>query len=411
VGQGLTPGPRGRDRNRSGPAGTSGQLRETNQAAVKHLGVAIIGCGSITLQNHLPGLALCPTATITAVCDPNPAALQAAADHTGAKVVTSRCQEAIERDDVHAVLIATPNAFHAPVALAAIAAGKHVFCEKPIALNLAEAVRMARAAEAAGVRHMAAFTYRFVPAMRYLAHLVRSGAVGRPYHFRSCRLQDWGDRSLGWRQAANLAGTGELGDMLSHRIDYAHLLIGPIDRLTAATRRFHDVRGGQPSDLEDWAAILAAFTDGTTGVWESSKVATGHGEGSRSQDYVEVNGSDASLIFQLERPHELRLARPDQPGFRTLPVPPEFLRWPGSPRDPAAGDPLISFRYDQMFEFIDAIQNQRPCVPSLLEGARVQAALDTAVASAREERWLNVPDPTSEIGPPARQQPLRTEGD
>ena len=91
-----------------------------------------------------------------------------------------------------------------------------------------EAVKMLHAAEKAGVRHMTAFTYRFVPAMRYMAHLVKSGFIGRPYHFRSCRLQDWGTRAVGWRQVAELAGSGELGDMLSHRIDYAHLLVGPI---------------------------------------------------------------------------------------------------------------------------------------------------------------------------------------
>src|SRR6185503_19036510 len=125
----------------------------------------------------------------------------------------------VQRDDVQAVIIATPNFTHAPIAKAAIAAGKHVLCEKPLAMNYPEAREIAEAAERAGIRHMTAFTYRFVPAMRYLAHLTKSGALGRPYHYRSCRLQDWGNRPLGWRQVSKLAGSGELGDMLSHRID------------------------------------------------------------------------------------------------------------------------------------------------------------------------------------------------
>ena len=87
---------------------------------------------------------------------------------------------------------------------------------------------MYRAAEAAGVRHMTAFTYRFVPAMRYMKHLVDAGDIGTPFHFRAQRFQDWGDRPMGWRQVKKLAGSGEMGDMLSHRIDYAHHLIGPI---------------------------------------------------------------------------------------------------------------------------------------------------------------------------------------
>ena len=293
--------------------------------------------------------------------------------------------------DVNAVIIATPNFTHAPIALTAIARGKHVLCEKPIAMNYAESLAMARAAEKAGVRHMTAFTYRFVPAMRYMAHLIKSGFVGRPWHFRSCRLQDWGTRSVGWRQIAKLAGTGELGDMLSHRIDYAHLLVGSIRRLVADLRRFHDVRDGQVSDLEDWVAIIAEFADGqATGALESSKVATGRGEGARSQDYCEVNGSEGSLVFQLERPLELQMAKRGEAGLQTMPVPKEFLKWPGSPRDPQTGDPLITFRYDQDVEFIHAVLEERPCVPSFFDGAKAQAVMDAAVLSAEQKRWVEV---------------------
>ena len=147
----------------------------------------------------------------------------------------------MKRDDVHAVVVATPNFLHAPIVHAAVAAGKHVLCEKPIAMNLEEAIGMYRAAEAAGVRHMTAFTYRFVPAMHYMSHLVQSGALGKPYHFRAQRFQDWGDRNLGWRQVKKLAATGELGDMLSHRIDFGLHLVGPMTQLVAQLRRFIDV--------------------------------------------------------------------------------------------------------------------------------------------------------------------------
>src|SRR5689334_18342117 len=191
---------------------------------MKTIGVAIVGCGGITLQNHVPGLALCPDTKVVALCDTDKTCLQKAGQQTGVKAISTDYKETVSRDDVDAVIIATPNVTHAPIAHAAIAAGKHVLCEKPIAMNFREALGMYEAAEKAKVRHMTAFTYRFVPAMRYLAHLVRSGALGQPYHFRSCRLQDWGRRSLGWRQVARLAGTGELGDMLSHRIDFSQNL-------------------------------------------------------------------------------------------------------------------------------------------------------------------------------------------
>ncbi|MDB6037515.1 MAG: Oxidoreductase domain protein, partial [Verrucomicrobiales bacterium] len=273
------------------------------------IGVAIIGCGGISLQNHLPGLAICPETRVAAVCDADKNVLERAQQKCPDAAASTDYHEIVKRDDVQAIIIATPNFVHAPIALAAIAAGKHVFCEKPIALNFEESVEMWRAAEAANVRHMTAFTYRFVPAMRYMDHLVKQGAVGQPYHFRSCRLQDWGDRALGWRQVAKLAGSGELGDMLSHRIDYAHLMIGQMKRLVANTRRFYDDRQGQVSDLEDWVAIISDFKSGATGVLESSKVATGRGEGARSQDYVEINGTEGSLVFQLEQPNQLQVTR------------------------------------------------------------------------------------------------------
>src|SRR5207247_8068246 len=116
---------------------------------------------------------------------------------TGVTVTSTKYEEVVRRDDVHAVIIATPNFLHPPIALAAIAAGKHVLCEKPLALNYAGAKAMADAAERAGVRHMTAFTYRFVPAMRYLSDLMKRGDLGQPFHYRSCRLQDWDARNLG----------------------------------------------------------------------------------------------------------------------------------------------------------------------------------------------------------------------
>jgi predicted dehydrogenase len=358
---------------------------------MKQIGIGIIGCGGIVLQNHLPGLALCPEAKLAALCDTNSAVLQKAGEHTGITALYANYIDLLARADVNAVIIATPNFTHAPIAMAAIAAGKHLLCEKPIAMNFDEAIEMFHAAERAGVRHMTAFTYRFVPAMRYMSHLVQSGFIGEPYHFRSCRLQDWGTRALGWRQVAKLAGTGELGDMLSHRIDYGHLLIGPIKRLVADMRRFHDVRGGQPSDLEDWVSVIAEFhRNRATGVLESSKVATGRGEGIKSQDYCEVNGTEGSLVFQLERPLELQITKRTESTLRTVPVPEEFLKWPGSPRDPHVGDPSLTFRYDQDVEFIQAIVQQRPCVPSFKEGAQAQAVMDAVVLSTEEARWVEV---------------------
>jgi predicted dehydrogenase len=359
-------------------------------ATVNTLGIGIIGSGGIALANHIPGFALCPQAKVVALCDSDPQVLARAQQATGIATALADYRDLLRRDDVQAVVIATPNFVHRPIALAAIAAGKHVLCEKPIAMSYAEADEMRRAADAAGVRHMTAFTYRFVPAMRYMAHLVKSGFIGQPYHFRAQRFQDWGQRSVGWRQVKKLAGTGELGDMLSHRIDFAQLLVGNTRRLVARLKQYIDIRNGQPSDLDDWVALLIDFENGATGVLESTKLASGRGEGGRSRDYCEVNGSAGTVIYRLGKPLEVQIGKQGDPGLQSVPVPEEFLKYPASNRDPHQGDPLVTFRYDQDAEFVDAILNHRPCSPSFAEGAQVQAVMDAAVLSDREKRWVDV---------------------
>jgi predicted dehydrogenase len=358
------------------------------------IGVAIIGSGGIALANHLPGLALCPEAEVVAVCDNDPATLEKAKATTGVQVASTDWQQIVTRDDVQAVIICTPNHVHGPISLAAAKAGKHILCEKPISMNTAEAHHMWQVAEQARVRHMTAFTYRFVPAMRYVAHLVKAGAVGTPYHFRVHRFQDWGTRNLGWRQLKRFAATGEMGDMLSHRIDYAHLLVGPLARLVAQTRLLVEERGGKPADVEDWVALLADFKQGSTGVMESTKLATGCGEGKDSPDRCEVNGTEGTVVYQLAKPHEILRASKSDKGLKVEQVPREFLTWPGSPRDPAQGDPLVTFRYDQNVEFIRAILEQRPCTPSFAEGTAAQAVMDAALVSTAERRWVDVNYPT-----------------
>jgi predicted dehydrogenase len=195
---------------------------------------------------------------------------------------------------------------------------------------------------------------------------------------------------LGWRQVKKLAATGELGDMLSHRIDFAHLLLGPIKRLVANLGIVHHERDGAPSDLEDWVAVLADFQSGASGVLESSKLASGRNESWRSQDYVEINGSQASAVFYTGKWNEIQMGRLGGPGLEIVTVPREFWTWPGSPRDPSQGDPLVTFRYDQTWEFVDAIRSQRPCQPSFHDGAKAQEVMDAAVRSAETSQWVNL---------------------
>ena len=235
---------------------------------------------------------------------------------------------------------------------------------------------------------MTAFTYRFVPAMRYLRHLVSSGALGDPVHFRAQRFQDWGRRDLAWRQLKSEAGTGELGDMLSHRLDYGHHLIGPFARISALMHRVYDSRVdaagvSHPADVDDWVACIGTFKQGATACLESTKVASGRGDGATGHDLCEINGTGASASYRLGDPHGVQMGRKGG-RFERVAVPESFWVEPGSPRDPRAGDPLQVFRYDQTWRFLQSILDGSPVGPSFragLEAQIVMAAIERSAAT------------------------------
>jgi predicted dehydrogenase len=137
--------------------------------------------------------------------------------------------------------------------------------------------------------------------------------------------------------------------------------------------------------------MLVDFQSGPTGVLESSKLATGRNEGGKSPDVCEVNGSEGTLVYTLTRPNEIQVGRKGGGGLEFQAVPEEFLKQPGSPRDVRSGDPVIAFRWDQNFEFIDAIENGRQASPSLADGVACQAVMDAALRSNEESRWVDVP--------------------
>ncbi len=374
------------------------------------VGVGVIGVGGISSFVHLPGLRLLPEAEIVALCDSNADLLRERGQEYGVAHTFADYQDLLALPAVDAVVVATPTVLHAPIALAAVAAGKHVLVEKQLAMDYAEARAMYEAAERAGVRHMTAFTYRFVPAMRYLKHLVGQGAVGQARHLRVARFQDWPEEDLGWRQKKELAGSGEVGDMGAHRIDFCHDLVGPIARVVGLTRTYVPERAARdggapvPTDVEDFAAFIAAFApgvgvdQGAVAVFDLSKVTKGRGFGGQGLDELELYGTEGTLIYHLHRPHEVQIGRPDG-VLETVEVPREFLTVPGTPRDPFQGDPTTAFRYDEDYEFIQAIVEGRPCVPSFYDGMRCQAVVDAVLRSASEGRWIDVPDVPD--GPPS----------
>jgi predicted dehydrogenase len=205
-----------------------------------------------------------------------------------------------------------PNHLHAEPTLAALAAGKHVVCEKPLALDGEQAWELLSAARRAGVKHMCAFNYRFVPAVKLARDLISDGRLGEIRHFRARYLQDWlvdPAAEVTWRLRSDHAGSGALGDLGSHIIDLARFLVGEISDVSGATQTFVHERGGERADVDEAFQALIGFESGASGTLEASRVCPG-----RANSLVlEVNGTHGSLVFDLERLNELWVHRADGP--------------------------------------------------------------------------------------------------
>lgn len=354
---------------------------------------AIIGAGAVADYHHVPGINLDPRSKLVAVCDPNQSLLEQRGREWGIDTLTTDFNEIASNPDVDAVIIATPNDTHLQIALACVAAGKHVMCEKPLALNAADAMTMYQAARDNNVRHMTAFTYRFAPSMRYLRHLVTTGALGVPRHFRSQRFLDLPETSWGWRQYKERAGAGDLFDMTIHRIDFAMDLMGPIDSVCGAVATFcprdttTDGKPCPPSDVDDWSALIGRFQNGAVGVWEGSTVMKGHHNNGFGWEWAEINGSEGSAVYRLTEPNTILMGKSGE-SLESVPVPDEFLVIPGSPRNPRDGNPSTVFRYDLVYELTSAIIENRPAIPGFDHGAQAQIVADAVLQSNTDRSWV-----------------------
>jgi predicted dehydrogenase len=245
------------------------------------------------------------------------------------------------------------------------------------------------------VVHMTAFTYRFAPAMRYLKHLVESGALGEPRHFRSQRFLDLPETSWGWRQYTEKAGAGDLFDMTIHRIDFAIDLLGPLQQVCGAVKTFAprtttaDGKTCEPSNVDDWSSLIGEFQSGAVGVWEGTTLAKGYGLNGFGHEWAEINGSEQSAVYRLHLPNQILLGRTGS-DLAPVDVPEEFLKPAGSPRDVRDGEPATVFRYDLVWEFVSAIVEKRDAVPSFHDGLQAQIVADSVLQSCAEKRWIPI---------------------
>jgi predicted dehydrogenase len=348
-----------------------------------------------------------PQPRLRAICGRDEAATRDAAITLGWEGYETDAGQLIARDDIGIVDVCTPGNTHHDLALAAIQAGKHVICEKPLANTLAEAREMRDVAAQAGVVNMVNFNYRRVPAVQLAKRLIAEGRIGTVRHWRAVYLQDWivdPQFPLVWRLRKELAGSGALGDLGAHIVDLAHYLIGPIAAVTGATETFikerplesasaaHglDATGGAETGqvtVDDAVIFLARFTNGAIGTFEATRFATGR----KNYNSFEINGSRGSIVFNLERLNELQVYSADDPadaaGFRTILVtdasqPFAGAWWPGGH--------IIGWEHTFTHgfkDFLDGVHAGQSPAPDFADGYRCQAVLDAVERSAASGTW------------------------
>jgi predicted dehydrogenase len=369
------------------------------------LGIGMVGYGFMGRAHsqawrtvgHMFELPLMPR--LAAICGRNEHAVRAVAEQQGWPAWETDWRRLIERDDVDLVDVSTPGASHAEIAIAALEAGKHVLCEKPLANSVEEGEAMVAAAEQAaerGVHAMVGLNYRRVPAMAVARQLVADGRLGEIRHVRGTYLQDWlvdPDFPLVWRLQADEAGSGALGDLGVHLVDLLQYVTG--DTLATVVgqaptfieeRRAPDGESGEVT-VDDAALFQGRFTGGAVASLEVSRFATGRKNALR----LELNGSLGSLAFDLERLNELELYEAgDRAGFRrvvvTEPTDPYMAAWwpPGH---------VIGWEHTfvhEMRDFVEGIAAGRPVAPTFADALQVQRVLDAVSRSHESGAWERV---------------------
>jgi predicted dehydrogenase len=349
-----------------------------------------------------------PTPRMVAICGRDESGVREAARQLGWDGYETDYHTLVKRPDIELVDVSTPGDTHKDVVLAALAAGKHVICEKPLANNLAEAREMVEAARKAGTVAVVNYNSRRVPAVQLAKKLIDEGAIGEVRHWRAVYLQDWindPEFPLVWRLRKEFAGSGALGDIAAHITDLGLYLIGPITDVVGTLSTFIKERpiatesGGGAGlvaaagqelgevTVDDSTTFLAQFASGATGTFEATRLAPGR----RNYNSFEVNGSKGSIAFNLERMNELQVYFVDDPaglqGFRTINVtegvhPYTAAWWP-------AGH-IIGYEHTfthAIKDLLDGIHTGGNAGPSFEEGFAVQAVLDAVERSVATHDW------------------------
>ena len=376
---------------------------------MKKLNVGLLGCGFMGRThsnasrnvNNFFDLEYQPV--LKAVCDIDEARVKAFADKWGYESYETDWRKLIAREDIDLVDITLPNNMHQEVAIAAAKAGKMILCEKPLARNGPEGLKMVQAIEKAGVPNLVSYNYRRIPAITLAKQLIDEGRLGRIFHYRAKFLQDWtmskdlpqGGPGL-WRLDVKVAGSGVTGDLLAHCIDTALWLNGSIDKVTAMTETFikqrkHTETGKvQNVGIDDACAFLARFKNGSLATFESTRYARGH----KALYTFEINGEHASIFWDLHDLHRLQyFDHRDEGrvrGWRNIHVTDGDHPYMGNWWVPGLQIGYEHSFVHQLADFLRGLAEKKPASPTFRDALETQYVCDAVLKSARTSRWEKV---------------------
>lgn len=377
----------------------------------KPLNIGMIGYGFMgkahsNAYRQAPRLFELPyTPVLKAVCARNADKVKPFADTWGYESIETDWRKLLERKDIDAVDICTPNHLHAEIAIAAAAAGKMVLCEKPLAMNAAEGVQMVQAVEKAGVANTVWYNYRRIPAVSLAKKIIDEGKLGRIFHYRAKFLQDWtinpevpqGGAGT-WRLDVTAAGSGVSGDLLAHCIDTALWLNGRIDTVCALTETFvkerkHALTGQvEKVGIDDACTFFGRFENGSLANFESTRYARGH----KALYTFEINGEKASIFWDLHDLHRLQyFDHRDEGklrGWRSIHVSDNSGEHPYMDHWWVPG---LQIGYDSSFthqvaDFLINLGKGQPTSPTFREAYETQLILDAILQSAKTQQWVQV---------------------
>jgi len=339
-----------------------------------------------------------PAPRMAALCGRNEPRVREAARRLGWEGYETSYERLLEREDVQLIDISSSGDTHREFAVAALEAGKHVLCEKPLANTLDEAREMVEEARKAGTVNMVCHNYRRAPAVQLAKRLMDEGRIGEIRHWRAVYLQDWlldPRAPLTWRLRRETGGAGPPADLGSHLVDLAHFLVGPIAEVIGTAETFIKERPLEGTDemgevtVSDAAAFLARFENGAIGTFEVSPLVPGR----KAHERFEINGSNGSLVFDLERMNELEVYFEDE-GPRSAGFHRVLVTEPEHPYMEGWWPPGHIIGYEHTFvhtvkDLLEGVREGRSPAPSFEDGLRCQAVLDAVERSVEEREWVS----------------------